>query len=427
MTAATDCLVIGAGVIGCTIALQLQRAGMSVCLLEATAPGAGASAANAGMVGANAVVPMVAPGFLRQLPALMLGAQRSVLLRPHALSAAADWLWQCWKMANPRQLQRSRDGLHHLHQHTLQEWRSLLGDEAWQRGFRTGSTLSQYPPGSENSAMNGIAATLRQQVQIETRLLPAEEISARLPGLNDRNGPMTAVDNTAAVQNPAGLLAELLAHFIAAGGRYQQRSVRGFTVRGGRVQQPIGGQDVLVAQHYILAAGSASVGLLPPSSLRLPLMAERGYHIMLQRTQPLFNTGTCVLHDAGDKRVITEMAEGIRVTGYVEYVSAERPARRACYDQLEQHFRRRFPGYVTRRIAEGYGHRPSTPDSLPYIGRHPAAANLICAFGHGHYGMSGAPATARLVRDLLLGHADAATLAPFCLRRFSPGHKESTR
>lgn len=419
MIKSADCLVIGAGVIGCTVALQLQRAGKSVRLVDATAPGAGASAGNAGMVGANAVVPMVTPGFLRQLPSLILGSHRSVLLRPHAMVPALGWLRQCHKMANTRQLMQSRDALHALHQNTLKEWQLLLGDDAWQQWFRVGSTLSQHLPGSENSVMQGLSVALRQQVQVDTRLLSQEEVRLRLPGLGGDRSLMTAVENTAAVQNSTGLLADLVKRFIAAGGRYQQQRVEGFAVREGRVTHLIGAQEELYAQHYVLAAGSTSLGLLPPSNLTLPLIAERGYHIMLKRTQPLFNAGTCVLHDAHYKRVITEMAEGIRVTGYVEYVSPGKPARHVCYDQLEQHFRRRFPDYPTQRIAEWYGHRPSTPDSVPYIDHHPAATNLICAFGHGHYGMSGAPATARLVREMVLGCANTEMLAPFRLRRFS--------
>lgn len=426
MTLHAECLVIGAGVIGCSIALQLQRAGKSVLLLDAIAPGAGASAGNAGMVGANAVVPMVTPTFLRQLPALLIGHKRSVLFRPHALPAAFIWLLQCQKMANLKQLERSQYALHALHQHTLEEWQSLLGDAAWRRLFHVGSTVSQHPSDSVSHPMKALTVALRQQVHVATRLLSKVEISRGLPLLAADDHLFTAVDNTAAVQNSRELLSELIARFIIAGGRYQQQKVIGFAICTGQINHLNTANGKLRAQHYIVAAGSKSTALLPPSKLSLPLMPERGYHIMLKRTQPLFHGEVCVLHDAAAKRVITEMADGIRVTGYVEYVSPDQSARSKCYDQLEQHFRRRFPSYPTQRIGEWFGHRPSTPDSLPYIDTHPNAANLICAFGHGHYGMSGAPATARLVRDMVLSQADPAELAPFSLQRFSSRHQEES-
>jgi len=46
------------------------------------------------------------------------------------------------------------------------------------------------------------------------------------------------------------------------------------------------------------------------------------------------------------------------------------------------------------------GARPSTPDSLPIIGRAPLAANVMLAYGHGHLGLTLAATTAKAVADL---------------------------
>lgn len=432
MTRYPDCVVIGAGVIGCCIALQLQRAGKSVLLLDAVKAGAGASAGNAGMIGPSAVIPMIAPGFLRQLPSLISGRQRSVLVRPHAALAALRWLIQCQRVANPHQLLRSRDALHILHRHTLRDWRALLGDDAWPTLMRTGSTITQHETSSEGTVMRSLPVVLRRDVGITTRVADQHAINAMFPGLAQSECVFTAVDHSAAIYHSGKLLHTLMVQFSAAGGVYQQKHARGFHIADGAVNALICNEGRIFAQHYVLAAGAASAALLPYSSLTIPLMAERGYHIMLKRHQPLFTAqpehglSPCVLHDASYKRVITEMADGIRVTGFVEYTATHRAPLRNCYAQLEQHFRRRFPDYPVERIAEWYGHRPSTPDSLPYIDLHPAADNLICAFGHGHYGMSGAPATARWVNELIDKTNDPNVIESFSLRRFTSFHKEKT-
>jgi D-amino-acid dehydrogenase len=64
------------------------------------------------------------------------------------------------------------------------------------------------------------------------------------------------------------------------------------------------------------------------------------------------------------------------------------------------------------------GYRPSLPDSLPVIGRARANAKVFYAFGHGHLGLTQAAATARLVRDMVLGETPAIDLKPFSPQRF---------
>lgn len=415
----TDCIVIGAGVIGCTIALQLQRAGHAVMLLEAETPGAGASSGNAGMIGPNAVVPMVTPGLLRQLPDLLFGVNRSVMLAPHATISAMRWFRQCLRMANQAQLVRSRNGLFQLNQHTLRDWRRLVGEERWGQLFRVGSTLSQHHKIDNGEALlTALSARLRRKVGVTSRIIPPSVIRQCCPALQATDSAFSAVDHTASVRNPRQLLEELIRQFIAAGGQYRQRRVTRLQVAHGKITDLSG----LTARHYILAAGHTSAGLLPESP---PLIAERGYHIMLKKHQSLFHPQPgggllpCALHDATRKRVISEMNEGIRITGFVEYCAADAPANPRCYDRLEQHFRDGFPDYPVERLSQWYGHRPSTPDSLPYIGRHPSADNLILAFGHGHYGMSGAPKTAQLVQAIIAGSASERSLKPFDPQRFS--------
>jgi len=64
------------------------------------------------------------------------------------------------------------------------------------------------------------------------------------------------------------------------------------------------------------------------------------------------------------------------------------------------------------------GHRPSLPDSKPVIGRSPKVRNAYFAFGHGHVGLTGAPATAEIVAALVAGETPAIDPRPFAADRF---------
>ena len=43
---------------------------------------------------------------------------------------------------------------------------------------------------------------------------------------------------------------------------------------------------------------------------------------------------------------------------------------------------------------------------------------VLCAFGHGHYGLTQGPTTGRIVADLVFGQAPHLDLSPFSIDRF---------
>ena len=78
-----------------------------------------------------------------------------------------------------------------------------------------------------------------------------------------------------------------------------------------------------------------------------------------------------------------------------------------------------LPGLDTTGGTQWMGFRPSLPDSLPAIGALPGRPDVICAFGHGHLGLTQSTATAAIVADLLTGKAPGIDMAPFAPARFT--------
>jgi D-amino-acid dehydrogenase len=77
-----------------------------------------------------------------------------------------------------------------------------------------------------------------------------------------------------------------------------------------------------------------------------------------------------------------------------------------------------MPGLDTAGGTQWMGFRPSLPDSLPAIGPLPGQPNTICAFGHGHLGLTQSAGTAGIIADLLAGKTPAIDLSPFAPTRF---------
>ena len=64
------------------------------------------------------------------------------------------------------------------------------------------------------------------------------------------------------------------------------------------------------------------------------------------------------------------------------------------------------------------GHRPSSPDSLPFLGEAPKHSGLFVATGHGHFGMTGGPPSARLVARMINNEPPGIDTLPYAVNRF---------
>jgi D-amino-acid dehydrogenase len=70
------------------------------------------------------------------------------------------------------------------------------------------------------------------------------------------------------------------------------------------------------------------------------------------------------------------------------------------------------------RVKVWMGHRPSTPDGLPVLGRASGCADIVYAFGHGHVGLTAAAMTGKIVADLVSKRPPPFDLTPYAATRF---------
>ena len=176
----------------------------------------------------------------------------------------------------------------------------------------------------------------------------------------------------------------------------------------------------LAADAAVVCAGVWSKPLAASLGDKVPLETERGYHLMIVDPEAMPTIPTA---DGDGKFVATPMDTGLRLAGTVELAGLDAPPdwRRARI--LLQQGRKMLPGlaphHPEERLSVWMGHRPSTPDSLPVIGRSRATPDVLYAFGHGHVGMTAAPMTGRLMADLVTGRPPAIEIAPFAASRFA--------
>ncbi|CAJ0786536.1 D-amino acid dehydrogenase 1 [Ralstonia mannitolilytica] len=407
--------VVGAGIVGTACALQLQREGHQVTLLDQAGIGEGCSFGNAGCLSVASVVPMALPGMLRQVPKWLADPMGPLTVRWSYLPRALPWLLQWVRAGNEAQARATAPPLAHLFSATFPGYRSLLDAAQYDSLIRQTGHLYVWRTLTRSSG-DALAQSIRDATGVRSQALSANEARELEPALAaDIQSALLLPDNGFTV-NPERLVKTLAANFAAAGGTFRRRKVldvesddHGPT----RLQTDCG---TLPVSKLVVTAGAWSMRLgAKLTGTRIPLDTERGYHAML--SAPTVQPSRPIM-DCERKFIATPMEGGLRIAGTVEIggLDAAPDYRRARI--LARQGQQLFPGLAFADDSQWMGFRPSIPDSLPVIDRSERYRNVFFAFGHGHLGMTGAPGTARLIADLVSERAPFIDARPYGLQRF---------
>ena len=100
--------VIGAGIIGTTLAYALQKRGRDVVLIERDAPGKGASYGNMASIAVTEFMPASRPSVWKQIPGWMLDPEGPVRVRPAYMPKLMPWFLRFIAASRPVEAARAR-------------------------------------------------------------------------------------------------------------------------------------------------------------------------------------------------------------------------------------------------------------------------------------------------------------------------------
>jgi D-amino-acid dehydrogenase len=192
--------------------------------------------------------------------------------------------------------------------------------------------------------------------------------------------------------------------------------LNGFAVEGRQARRALTGFGELVADAFVVATGAETPLLNQYLGCRIPIQPGKGYSITMPR--PARCPARPLIFE--EHRVaITPMQSGYRIGSTMEFAGYDRRLNRRRLDLLRRAAEIYLHEPYTEPVQEEwYGWRPMTPDSLPVIDRSPALGNVVIAAGHNMLGLSMAPATGKLVAELLAGRTPHIDPTPYRLGRF---------
>ncbi len=414
MTSPARVTVIGAGIVGIVSANFLQRDGHAVTVVDSRPPGEGCSFGNAGNISPGSCLPIAMPGILANVPAWLFDPLGPLRLRLGYLPRVLPWLARFARAATRDRAQATARALRTLHVRTLDLYEPLIREAGAPDLITRPGQLHVYET-EEAFAGAHVGREILHECGVEMEELDGSEIRELEPSLAPIFARAVLFPRHGFCRSPLRLVQTLAENFVRSGGAILRRTVTGFEIgpEGPKRLHTDGGD--LDVDTLVIAAGAWSGKLTARLGDKVPLEAERGYHLELP------DPGTVPAHSIswGERKfTATPMEMGLRFAGTAEFAGIDAPPDYRRARVLLTHAKRMFPGLNGEGGRAWMGARPTFPDSRPVIGPSTKHGNVFYAFGHSHTGLTAAPMTGKLIASLVTGREPEIDLAPFRVDRF---------
>ena len=412
---ARQTVVLGAGMVGVSIAWQLQKRGHQVTLVDRRQPGRETSFGNAGIIQREAVRPYPFPRDMKTILSVLPNRRVDIRYRPAGMVNAASPLLSYWHHSSSRLYKKVVPEYASLIQLCLDahgpmieaaKADHLVRKEGWLEIYRTQAKLDKRIQEAEEA---------RELYGVEFAVLDRAALSVKEPQLGDDIiGAIHWLDPWT-VADPGGLVAAYATSFEAMGGELLQADITGVTQHGERWTVTTNAASLEVDQ-VVMALGPWAGQWMKPLGYHFPTFVKRGYH-MHYATQPEAKLNYWLM-DAEVGYLLAPMNAGVRLTTGAELDRLESPADEEQLGAAEKVARSIFPLGERKDSAAWKGARPCLPDMKPVIGPAPRHPGLWLAFGHGHQGFTLGPATGQLLADMMENKPTAIDMSPFRADRF---------
>jgi len=407
-----DAVVLGAGIVGISVALHLQKRGRSVALVDRRGAAEETSFGNAGLIQREGVYPYGFPHDFGALARYGLNRTIDAHYHPSALLDLAPFLWKYWHHSRRERHARIAKLYSRLIEHCVSEHDALAAEagatdfikrKGWMRIFRTEAERdTRFEEAARWRAEFGI-----NFAELDRKGLQEKEphLAPFLVGALHWTDPTTVID-------PQGLALAYLKLFESRGGRFLQGNAasleEGWSVRtvDGKIE----------AREVVVALGPWADVVTRALGYDLPLAVKRGYHMHYRAAGKATLNHPCLDTERG--YMLAPMQRGIRLTTGAEFALRDAIRTPVQLGRAEPLAREVFPLAERLDNEPWMGARPCTPDMLPIISKAPNHANLWFAFGHAHHGLTLGPVTGRLIGEMMSGETPFVDPMPYRADRF---------
>ena len=407
-------VIVGGGVIGIACAHYLKQAGYQVTVVDRDSIGGACSHANCGYVCPSHVLPLTVPSAIPMALKSLLKPKSPFKVKFSLSPNYVGWMLQFGRRCREQVALAAGHHLKSILDSSLNEYKGLITSERLDCQWKESGLLHVF---QTQSALDGFA---KENDWIESEYqCGAKRISAAdLPTLDS-----TLRSDLAGGflhEEDASLRPDLLnqtwrAKLENEGVRFIENCNIETIARdaSGKVQHLVTSQGQQNADVYVFAIGAWSEEIGSQLGFKLPIQPGKGYSITLDKPDV---SPTIPMLFPEKKIGVSPFANGFRIGSMMEFVGFDETIPEYRVQQLKDSVRPFFNFQLNETEQERwYGYRPMTYDTLPVIGQAPGVENSFIATGHSMLGVSMAPATGRLIAEMILKqptHIDAQAFSP---------------
>ncbi|OPG72128.1 hypothetical protein B1219_18415 [Pseudomonas ogarae] len=407
-------VVVGAGIVGLSIALRLQLEGYEVKVIDKLEPMEGCSAGNAGYFSEANIFPPATPDLLGQLPRLLMSRDGPLVIRPSYIGKMLPWSLRAVSVLKPQPYARVMGALASLIIKS-QDSISQLAREANAGHLLTRDGGLHVYKNLGSFKVKQQSLSLWKEHGVSAEVLSGDESRAMEPALASDIIGGIYFPNSGRCSDPKELGMHYFRYLMASGATFIKSAFQRVERSGTGRLEVVHSSGRIGAMKVVMAAGYATSQMLKQYGYTNALVSERGYHLMI--SHPEVYLGRPVVFGEA-YFAATPMDHGLRLAGTAEFCRADAlPNMKRAY-MLQRLAKQYLPGLSAVTSEPWMGVRPSLPDGLPAIGQVKDEPGLFYAFGHAHNGLTTSAITAHCVAALVDSREPPVDMEPFDYCRF---------
>ena len=410
-------VIIGGGIIGLSCAHYLKKSGHQVTIIDKGNLTDGCSFGNAGMIVPSHFIPLASPGMIAKGIRWMFNSKSPFYVKPGLNSELLKWGWEFYKHANAKHVEKSIPALKELSLLSKAEYQKWFKELDFDFGYHERGLLMLYQT-SHTEKEETETAELANKIGIVAHVLSAQQVQELEPDVRVtvKGGVYFPGD---AHLTPRTLVEGLIKKLKSLGVRFhEQTTVTSIQSNGSTIKKIITTKGEFDCDQLVLAAGSWSGEVAKQLSISLHMQAGKGYSFTLPNVEKNVRIPSIFL----EARVaVTPMDNSLRFGGTMEIRGVDHSINMNRVRGIVESIPKYYPDMnVAMPKAETIWHglRPCSPDGLPYIGRSKKFNNLVYATGHSMMGLSLAPATGRIVSEIMNEQQPSVSLDAFLPERY---------
>lgn len=393
-------IVVGAGIIGMSCAVELAKRGAQVTVIDKNKVGLGCSYGNAGWMTPCFAMPLPMPGMLFKSMKWLANPEGPLYIKPQPSLLLMNWMTKFLFAMNEKQAQRAITALVDLSVVSLKEYERLNQAYPGKFGFDQKGLLMV----SHTEA--GVAAAVDEMERvadhnIRGKKLSSEEVLALEPSLkpgvvggvyfpDEAHGEPLAIVQT--LHEEAKRLGVTV---------LEETEMTDVKYSGNKISEIVTNKGNMKVDTLVLAAGSWSTAMSKMLKLSIPIMGGKGYAMIVP---PLDKQPKIPMMLVEKKIAITPRDGSLRIAGTLELVDQDFSITERRVKSIQKGARQFLNVPENLEVKELWrGLRPCTPDGVPLIGFSSKVPNLMLATGHQMLGLQSGTGTGKLVAELVEG------------------------